>query len=121
VIGGKFALDGEERGTTIEPGAKHIFTYFTRYLKAHFQTQLKSTLQRSIHTPYKEDNCLFHDDIPLTTPSRRGSNDVRTCTLGDRGNIAVMAMDFSMMMLWWMMMRWKVTTMMTAMIRMIPA
>ena len=49
----------------------HIFTYFTRYLKAHFQTQLKSALQRSIHTPYNEDNCLFHDNIPLMTPSSR--------------------------------------------------
>ena len=38
------ALDGGERGTTIEPGATHIFTYFTRYLKAHFQTQLKSKI-----------------------------------------------------------------------------
>ena len=118
------ALDGGERGTTIDPGATHIFTYFTRYLKAHFQTQLKSKIYVTTVNSYsiqKEDNCLFHDDIPLTTPSRRGSNDVRTCTLGDRGNIAVMAMDFSMMMLWWMMMRWKVTTMMTAMIRRIPA
>ena len=49
----------------------HIFTYFTRYLKAHFQTQLKSALQWSIHTPYNEDNCLFHDNIPLMTPSSR--------------------------------------------------
>ena len=38
------ALDGGERGTTIDPGATHIFTYFTRYLKAHFQTQLKSKI-----------------------------------------------------------------------------
>ena len=36
--------DGGERGTTIDPGATHIFTYFTRYLKAHFQTQLKSKI-----------------------------------------------------------------------------
>ena len=123
VSGGKFCVGwGERQGGIIDPGATYIFTYFTRYLKAHFQTQLKSTLQRSIHTPYKEDNCLFHDDIPLTTPSRRGSNDVRTCTLGDRGNI-IAVMDTSMMMLWWwwMMMRWKVTTMMMAMIRRIPA
>ena len=63
------ALDGGERHE--KPGVKHIFTYFTRYLKAHFQTQLKSALQRSIHTPYNEDNCLFHDNIPLMTPSSR--------------------------------------------------
>ena len=91
--GGKFCVGhlGERHPQKV-PGILYIFTYFTRYLKSHFQTQLlKSDLQRSIQTPYKEDNCLFHDDIPLTAPSRQGSNDVRT--LGDRGNIMEMDSD----------------------------
>ena len=61
-MGRKFCVDlGREAPKFLVPRILYIFTYFTRYLKAHFQTQLNA-LQRQ---------------YPLTTPSSKGSNDVR--------------------------------------------